>query len=359
MFVITAMMVIWDKISEQNKPKFFINLVCDDYLQKPLTEIAKSFKEEFNVQVNLNFFKDIDDINLTEEGFQQSPNILISKSIPNSSNIKIIDSIPIVKKEFVLASDSNSTLDTINLNENLKIGFYISNPQAEKIIHEKFREDSRSNLLVPCMSYEDILMKLSKNKLDYGVLPYKTAHQKGLHIIDEEWFRQDGVTYYCNILESSQRPKLSFQFARYLTAIDKGQINFVRQHHKTIGEDLWKPLPVISVYCEDIYEENISNLVYNLEEKKGIEINLLAPNQSDLLATLISISQSNVQILIPDLLIVSSETENLISPNFIRSKNEQSEAKDNSPFFLTYFESENKSTCQRIIKSFRALFERP
>ena len=65
MFVITAMMVIWDKISEQNKPKFFINLVCDDYLQKPLTEIAKSFKEEFNVQVNLNFFKDIDEINLT------------------------------------------------------------------------------------------------------------------------------------------------------------------------------------------------------------------------------------------------------------------------------------------------------
>ena len=59
MFVITAMMVIWDKISEQNKPKYFIYLVCDDYLQKPLTEIAKSFKEEFNVQVNLNFFKDI------------------------------------------------------------------------------------------------------------------------------------------------------------------------------------------------------------------------------------------------------------------------------------------------------------
>ena len=359
MFVITAMMVIWDKISEQNKPKFFINLVCDDYLQKPLTEIAKSFKEEFNVQVNLNFFKDIDEINLTEEGFQQSPNILISKSIPDNSNIKIIDSIPIIKKEFVLASDSNSTLDTINLNKNLKIGFYVSNPQAEKIIREKFIEDSRSNLLVPCMSYEDILVKLSKNKLDFGVLPYKTAHQKGLNIIDEEWFRQDGVTYYCNILESSQRPKLSFQFTRYLTAIDKGQINFVRQHHKTIGEDLWKPLPVISVYCEDIYEENISNLVYILEEKEGIEINLLAPNQSDLLATLISISQSNVQNLIPDLLIVSSETENLISPNFIRSKNDQSDAKDNSPFFLTYFESENKSTCQRIIKSFRALFERP
>ena len=52
-------------------------------------------------------------------------------------------------------------------------------------------------------------------------------------------------------------------------------------------------------------------------KKKGIEINLLAPKQSDLLATLISISQSNVQNLIPDLLIVSSETENLISPNFI------------------------------------------
>ena len=359
MFVITAMMVIWDKISEQNKPKFFINLVCDDYLQKPLTEIAKSFKEEFNVQVNLNFFKDIDEINLAGAGFQQSPNILISKSIPDSSNIKTIDSIPIVKKEFVLASDSNSTLDTMNSYEDLKIGFFVSNPQAEKIIREKFREDNRSNFLVRCKSYEDILMKLSNNKLDFGVLPYKTAHQEKLHIIDDEWFRQDGVTYYCNILESSQRPKLSFQFARYLTAIDKGQINFVRQHHKTIGEDLWKPLPVISVYCEDIYEKKISSLVYNLEEIEGIQINLLAPNHSDLLATLISISQSDVQNLIPDLLIVSSETENLISPNFIRSKSDQSEAKENSPFFLTYFESENKSTCQRIIKNFRALFERP
>ena len=139
----------------------------------------------------------------------------------------------------MLASDSNSTLDTINLNENLKIGFYVSNPQAEKIIREKFSEDSRSNLLVPCMSYEDILMKLSKNKLDFGSCLTKTAHQKGLHIIDEEWFRQDGVTYYCNILETSQRPKLSFQFARYLTAIDKGQINFVRQHHKKLSEKIY------------------------------------------------------------------------------------------------------------------------
>ena len=132
MFVITAMMVIWDKISEQTNQSFSLTYYAM-IISKPLTEIAKSFKEEFNVQINLNFFKDIDEINLTEEGFQQSPNILISKSIPDSSNIKIIDSIPIIKKEFVLASDSNSTLDTINLNENLKIGFYVSNPQAEKL----------------------------------------------------------------------------------------------------------------------------------------------------------------------------------------------------------------------------------
>ena len=90
---------------------------------------------------------------------------------------------------------------------------------------------------------------------------------------------------------------------------------------------------MISVYCEDIYEENISNLVYILEEKEGIEINLLAPNQSDLLATLISISQSNVQNLIPDLLIVSSETENLFLQILLGQSTTNLKPKITHPFF--------------------------
>ena len=57
MFVLTSMMVVWDKVYYKEEPLRFLNILCEVSLQQPLVEAAENFKAEYNIQINLDFLK--------------------------------------------------------------------------------------------------------------------------------------------------------------------------------------------------------------------------------------------------------------------------------------------------------------
>ena len=352
MFVITAMMVIWDKISEQNKPAYFLNILCQKSLEKPITKIAADFKNEFNVQINLSFFE--------EENFRNAEynqgkfDILIADETKIDQELEVIDSIPIIEKSFVFASQAEYDLESIKLTDfmdmNHTIGYFNHKSSSNNYIHEFLKNNKLLRNSICFDSDKKLISYIFENKIELAILPYQTARAAGLKKINLKLFDHENTTISCMILKSDRKPKLSFQFARYMSATDKGQAHLVKNHLKVLGEDSWIPLPSITIYCENQYKGNIEAIIKEFETREGVQIELSLPNQDDLVSTLISISQSNLQNIMPDLLLVSPNTEKLISPNYLRSTLDKRFTQKDMPKSLIYFDSRNKSICKRIIK---------
>ena len=209
-------------------------------------------------------------------------------------------------------------------------------------------------------SESELLNNILKTKsITGGILPYQTAQQNGLKITMVDELEKEASLLSSYILKTSEEPKLSFQFARFLNAPDTGQQYFIKNNRFVVSGDKWNPNPTLSVYCEDIYNDFIDSFMNDFKTKEGIQLDLLLPDQKQLLDTLISISQSQVQHLIPDLLIVSPNTEKLISPNFIRLTGNESNMSGNEPIFLVYHQSENQSLSKRVRMQSLKKFHQP
>ena len=133
MFVLTSMMVVWDKVYYKEEPLRFLNILCEVSLQQPLVEAAENFKAEYNIQINLDVFKD----NLGSDNGEilQKDNayhIIISSEHSISEKVlnlnRIIGSVPLAKKKLVFATlpDSNITISKLAdiYDQNISLGYF-------------------------------------------------------------------------------------------------------------------------------------------------------------------------------------------------------------------------------------------
>lgn len=228
MFVLTAMIVVWDKVSNPSETQHSILVLAEQSLKVPLNKIAEQFQNEIKVKVEYIFCES--DL-LENLEYNQSFDLIIS-------------------------------LNRKDLNKNSEmLDFFTQIQIAEK----------KSPLLtVDCK----INNRLNSNS--YGLL-----------------------------------------FSRYLAAEDKGQTYFKKHNLELKESDPWDLNPSITIYCEKQYQSFILPHINNLEKQSEIEVNILFPDQKKLIPTLIAISQSKSQNLLPDILMVSPNTASKISPNYI------------------------------------------
>ena len=364
MFVLTSMMVVWDKVYYKEEPLRFLNILCEVSLKQPLIEAAEKFKAEYNIKINLDFFKDNLDSNdgeiLQKDNAYQ---IIISSEHSISEKFlnlnRIIGSVPLAKKKLVFATlpDSNITISKLaDINDqNISLGYFDFMFSSGKSIKDLGNFD-----MILFESESELLNNILKTKsITCGILSYQAAQQNGLKITMIDELEKEASLLSSYILKTSEEPKLSFQFARFLNAPDTGQQYFIKNNRFVVSGDKWNPNPTLSVYCEDIYNDFIDSFMNDFKTKEGIQLDLLLPDQKQLLDTLISISQSQVQHLIPDLLIVSPNTEKLISPNFIRLTGNESNMSENEPIFLVYHQSENQSLSKRVRMQSLKKFHQP
>jgi hypothetical protein len=104
MFVLTSMMVVWDKVYHKEEPLRFLNILCEVSLKQPLIEAAEKFKAEYNIKINLDFLKD----NLGSDNGEilkkdKAYHIIISSEQSISEKVlnlnRIIGSVPLAKKK--------------------------------------------------------------------------------------------------------------------------------------------------------------------------------------------------------------------------------------------------------------------
>ena len=141
MFVLMAMIVVWNRVSVPQEKKNLVRVLAEEKLNSPLLEIAKEFKKEFNINVDFEFFGSDASINLDDNlSFHLYISTAMEPESLNECNQNTLNVIPITKISLVVASKQKSGIEIENfydfIDQNLTIGLCDKNEWAGMEFHK-------------------------------------------------------------------------------------------------------------------------------------------------------------------------------------------------------------------------------
>jgi molybdenum ABC transporter molybdate-binding protein len=84
----------------------------------------------------------------------------------------------------------------------------------------------------------------------------------------------EGTGYVAvGILADSTQPTEALQFARYLTARDRGLPTFEKHGFETVEGDVWAEVPQITFFCGSVNRRAVDELIRQFEHREGAVVN--------------------------------------------------------------------------------------
>ena len=354
MFVLTAMFAVWNQITPQISYESTLNILCENSLRNPLENSAKEFEEELKIKIQISYFKNSNsslnknakNANLMicydrEEKDRRSPKKEKAETF-TIANDSIVFALP---RKFKLVTKSFSEI--LDLNITVGLCYPDSRPwnKIQKIISHNHFENSQFKFFESEIELVSSLQK--SNQFMGGFLRRSMAIQNDFQILQLEELKNEKLPILCSILSPESHSVESFKFIRYLTSHSRGSKHFSNFNFFGINGDDWAEIPSISIFCEPSFEEAIKSSILSFNEKEKIKSEILSTEKEKILFSLISISQSSAQAIMPDLLIISTSTEKKISPNYERFN---SNGNFKKMHILLYRNSKNRLLCKRLIK---------
>lgn len=74
------------------------------------------------------------------------------------------------------------------------------------------------------------------------------------------------------ILKSTKRPTAALHFARYVTARDRGLLNYQEHGFQTFGGDVWQDVPELAVYAGSMLRPAIEETIIAFESREGVSV---------------------------------------------------------------------------------------
>ena len=358
MFVLASMFVVWNQITPQTSHKSTINIYCAKSLRLPLEACAKDFENELKINIDISYFENS---NSSLPQNLNDSNLLVFYSgndkTSESQGIENKKAITIAHDWIVFALQKNSRLlpeslaEIFDLNNTIGISHAntISGNEIKKVIGNNHYQN---NYKVKFYKSESELAStlLHTDQLSGGFMTKSTALQNGLQILQLEEFRTKRLPVYGLVLNKESHTDETFKFIRFLNAPSKGNRHFKNFNFSPYKGDEWAGTPSISVFCEPLFENTLKSTFLLFNEIEKIESEILSTEKENILNTLVSISQSSAQGLMPDILLVTSSTEKKISPNYERLQVDDNFNKMN---ILLYRNSKYKILCKRVINFFQ------
>ena len=361
-FVLASMIAVWNQMHSNSESKdLTLSIICENSLQIPIGKSVDQFKKEINAPIKIEYFhaEELQEKLISTKNQKNAKyDLLISSNttFQNQPFPKSLtdESISIANYSLVFATKNDSGLKVKNwsdlLDQNITFGYCDQNTKSGKELQrilELFKGRlSNSNNKIFKSTEELTNALMSSSELDGILIWYSTARKLGLKIYPIEEFELNSISVTAKVISSSKQASKSLMFARFLAAPTRGQFYFANNHLMGVDGDIWSKKPVITIYSEPDYENLLIDPVQHFEEREGVKINLLFPNIETLIFTISSITQSNAQNLLPDLLLVSKSTAEEIPSNYtlINSKNSFSEG-----IFFLHQKSKYRSLSQRLI----------
>ncbi|MHC5068730.1 MAG: substrate-binding domain-containing protein, partial [Planctomycetota bacterium] len=119
----------------------------------------------------------------------------------------------------------------------------------------------------------EVAQAIKIGSVDAGVIWDSNARQFGLDIVEAEPLASHINTITIGVLEPNDRPTAALQFARYLTARDRGQLQFELFTYDTLKDaDVWSDHPEVLIMAGAMLKPGIEDAIQAFEQREGVTI---------------------------------------------------------------------------------------
>jgi len=167
--------------------------------------------------------------------------------------------------------------------EDVSVGF--GNPQASvgrtakkvlevKGLWKKFEDLSKvfPSKVTFLGTVTEVALHVKKKTVDVGIVWKATALQNGLEVIELEVFKKERQPIELTLLKKSKQSTAALQFARYLTARNRGVLSFEKHHFQAIEDgDVWVERPVLKLMYGSMLTPGLRQAIDKFKLREGVD----------------------------------------------------------------------------------------
>ena len=101
------------------------------------------------------------------------------------------------------------------------------------------------------------------------------ARQMGLNIVELPELEGSLSNITVAVTASTSQPTQALQFARFLSAPDKGGKTFERHHYMPIPGDVWSLNPTLRIDCGGVNREAVVKTIEEFEQREGCQVDVV------------------------------------------------------------------------------------
>ena len=312
MFVLASMIVVWNKIGEQeeNRINKSIKIVCDEAVAIPVKQCAEQFEREMKIKVSVHS-KSVWDQNesrakkeaydldlfagkLTSEGLALNQIPCAFRSIIFATRKDFEPNIT----ELVQVFQNNLTYSTAPIST--KDGRLLKNSLEEagnwvKVLKQRKKTYPSSGAAALALA--------SGNNVDGAFMWDFSARKFDLKIHRVKELRHTTEYLFAETNRSEDNRLTPMQFARFLAAPTKGQFYFAESGFTGVKGDAWAEKPSLYVYIANPIKSFILDEFDRFEKSCLVSIEPHFLDQKNIGLSLNLIAQSKAKKALPDLVI--------------------------------------------------------
>jgi ABC-type molybdate transport system substrate-binding protein len=119
----------------------------------------------------------------------------------------------------------------------------------------------------------DVANDVKVGAADVGIVYDAVLHSfPDLEFVSIEELESAVSNVSIGILKSTKRPTAALHFARYVTARDRGLLNYQEHGFQTLGGDVWEDVPELTVYAGSMLRPAIEETIIAFESREGVSV---------------------------------------------------------------------------------------
>lgn len=262
-----------------------LTMYCAAGMKPAVEKIAKAYKEEYGIHVNLQYGGSgtlLSNLQVAKQGdiYLAADESYISKARERGL---LDETQPLAFLKPVLAVAANNPLNIQSIedlkNDDIKLS--IANPEAASVgkLTQKMLEESGDweslkgyiNVMKPTVN--EVANDIKLGTVDAGIIWDAVAVQyPELDFIELPKWEKFAQQVTVGILKSTKNPTAALKFLRYLSAKDRGLETFAALGYKPVDGDPWEETPELLFYSGGVNRLAVDKTIQAFEEREGVEV---------------------------------------------------------------------------------------
>ncbi len=260
-----------------------LTVYCAAGIKKPVEAVAKKYREEFGVEVQLQYGGTgtlLSQIRVAKRG-----DVFIAAddgSVKDAQKFGAVNEVVQLALQYpviAVASGNPKQIKSVKdlLRDDVKVA--IANPEAASIGKITKRamgadwEALEKNVAVMKPTVTEITADLTIGAVDAAVVWNSTVPQfKGVEAIKVPEFNDHTEHVSATILTASTQPTAALHFARYLVAPEKGGAIFKEKGFDPVEGDKWADRPEMILFSGGVNRPAVEELLHEFAEREGADL---------------------------------------------------------------------------------------